>query len=188
MHTESHYILQGVRAGAKGVVLKTHASEDLVRAIREASRGGTYTLIWRNVATSLVVFPSAINWRTCRSLGLRGSGRSSVFPANLTNFLSTCCAFGTLDEVPVHVHRFAARAPCDWKGSECQCGIHTAEAASALRSRKTERAAKEKPTPISQIFLAPTQRLGGSAQEPARGAAPHLGGWFRENSGSFSTG
>src|SRR2546426_11594304 len=42
MHTESHYILHGVRAGAKGVVLKTHASEDLVRAIREASRGGTY--------------------------------------------------------------------------------------------------------------------------------------------------
>src|SRR5437879_8829362 len=42
MPTESHYCLQGVRAGAKGVVLKTHASEDLVRAIREASRGGTY--------------------------------------------------------------------------------------------------------------------------------------------------
>ena len=60
-----------------------------------------------------------------------------------------------LDEAPVHVHAFAARAPCDSKGSECQCGIHTAEAASALRSRKTERAAKEKPTPISQIFLAP---------------------------------
>src|SRR2546427_9187244 len=60
-----------------------------------------------------------------------------------------------LDEVPVHVHRFAARVPCDSKGSQCQCGIHTAEAASALRSRKTERAAKEKPTPISQIFLAP---------------------------------
>src|SRR5437899_483960 len=64
-----------------------------------------------------------------------------------------------LDEVPVHVHRFAARAPCDSQGSACQCGIHTAEAASALRSRKTERAAKdvvkEKPTPISQFFLAP---------------------------------
>src|SRR3989454_14218 len=52
-------------------------------------------------------------------------------------------------------YRFAARVPCDSKGSECQCGIHTAEAASALRSRKTERAAKEKPTPISQFFLAP---------------------------------
>src|SRR2546422_1790630 len=60
-----------------------------------------------------------------------------------------------LDEVPVHVHRFAARAPCDSQGSECQCGIHTAEAASALRSRKTERAAKENPTPISQFFLGP---------------------------------
>src|SRR3989442_5539061 len=60
-----------------------------------------------------------------------------------------------LDEAPVHVHRFAARAPCDSKGSQCQCGIHAAEAASALRSRKTERAAKEKPTPISQFFLAP---------------------------------
>src|SRR2546425_370331 len=58
-----------------------------------------------------------------------------------------------LDDVPVHVHRFAARAPCDSKGSECQCGIHRAETASALRSRKTERAAKEKPTPISQIFF-----------------------------------
>src|SRR2546426_3914778 len=52
-------------------------------------------------------------------------------------------------------YRFAARAPCDSKGSECQCGIRRAEAASALRSRKTERAAKEKPTPISQFFLAP---------------------------------
>src|SRR2546428_134552 len=60
-----------------------------------------------------------------------------------------------LDEVPVHVHRFAARVPCDSKGSQCQCGIHTAEAASALRSRKTERAAKEKPTAISLFFLAP---------------------------------
>src|SRR3989441_2857352 len=50
-------------------------------------------------------------------------------------------------------YRFAARVPCDSKGSECQCGIHRAEAASALRSRKTERAAKEKPTPISQIFF-----------------------------------
>src|SRR3989442_1634958 len=75
------------------------------------------------------------------------SGRRS-FDSKLISLLP-------LDEVPVHVHRFAARAPCDSKGSQCQCGIHTAEAASALRSRKTERAAKEKPTPISQIFLAP---------------------------------
>src|SRR5467141_2710977 len=75
------------------------------------------------------------------------SGRRS-FDSKLISLLP-------LDEVPVHVHRFAARAPCDSKGSECQCGIHTAETASALRSRKTERAAEEKPTPISHIFLAP---------------------------------
>src|SRR5712692_4505086 len=75
------------------------------------------------------------------------SGRRS-FDSKLISLLP-------LDEVPVHVHPFAARAPCDWKGSQCQCGIHTAEAASALRSRKTERAAKEKPTPISHFFLAP---------------------------------
>src|SRR2546427_11142309 len=70
------------------------------------------------------------------------------------SFDSKLISLPPLDEVPVHVHPFAARAPCDSKGSECQCGIHRAEAASALRSRKTERAAKEKPTPISHIFLA----------------------------------
>ena len=42
MHTEDHYILEGLRVGAKGVVLKSHASEDLVQAIRQASRGRTY--------------------------------------------------------------------------------------------------------------------------------------------------
>jgi two-component system response regulator NreC len=42
MHTEHHYILEGLRSGAKGFVTKTHAAEDLVRAIREAARGGTY--------------------------------------------------------------------------------------------------------------------------------------------------
>jgi two-component system response regulator NreC len=42
MHTESRYVLQAVRAGAKGFVLKTHAAEDLVQALREASHGGTY--------------------------------------------------------------------------------------------------------------------------------------------------
>src|SRR2546427_2726477 len=73
------------------------------------------------------------------------SGRRS-FDSKLISLLP-------LDEVPVHVHPFAARAPCDSKGSECQCGIHRAETASALRSRKAERAAKEKPTPISQFFF-----------------------------------
>jgi DNA-binding NarL/FixJ family response regulator len=42
MHTDPRYILESLRAGAKGYVMKTHAAEDLVRAIREAARGGTY--------------------------------------------------------------------------------------------------------------------------------------------------
>ena len=75
-------------------------------------------------------------------------------------------------EVPVHVHPFAARVPSDSKGSECQCGIHRAEAASALRSRKTERAAKEKPTPISQFFK--HRPSGWHPNSPPRpGEAPH---------------
>src|SRR2546428_735420 len=53
-----------------------------------------------------------------------------------------------------------------------QCGIHTAEAASALRSRKTERAAKEKPTPISQFFLAPAAPWHPNSP-PRPGEAPH---------------
>src|SRR2546425_772733 len=55
-------------------------------------------------------------------------------------------------EVPVHVHRLAARASYVSKLSQCECRILIAKDASALRSRKTQRAAKEKPTPISQIF------------------------------------
>src|SRR3989441_2274112 len=90
---------------------------------------------------------------------------SSTFDSKLISLLP-------LDEAPVHVHPFAARAPCDSKGSECQCGIHTAEAASALRSRKTERAAKEKPTPISQFFLAPAAPTGTPTRRHALGRLP----------------
>lgn len=42
MHTDCQYILEGLRAGAKGFVMKTHAAEDLVRAVRQAARGETY--------------------------------------------------------------------------------------------------------------------------------------------------
>ncbi len=42
MQSDEHYILEGLRAGAKGFVMKTHAVEDLVRAIRQAARGEAY--------------------------------------------------------------------------------------------------------------------------------------------------
>jgi DNA-binding NarL/FixJ family response regulator len=42
VHKEQQYILEGLRSGAKGFVIKTHAAKELVHAIREAARGGTY--------------------------------------------------------------------------------------------------------------------------------------------------
>jgi two-component system, NarL family, response regulator NreC len=42
MHTEDHYVLDGIRAGVTGYVVKTQAATDLVRAIQEVSRGHVY--------------------------------------------------------------------------------------------------------------------------------------------------
>jgi two-component system, NarL family, response regulator NreC len=42
MHTEDQYILEAIKAGIRGLTMKSQASEDLVRAIREVHRGGTY--------------------------------------------------------------------------------------------------------------------------------------------------
>lgn len=42
MHREDHQVLTAMRAGIRGYVLKTQAAEDLVRAVRDVCRGGTY--------------------------------------------------------------------------------------------------------------------------------------------------
>jgi len=42
MHDDSKYVLEGLRLGVKGFVTKTHAAEDLLQAIRQATRGITY--------------------------------------------------------------------------------------------------------------------------------------------------
>lgn len=42
MYTDKAYVLQAIKAGAKGYVLKTEAADDLIRAIREVSRGEVY--------------------------------------------------------------------------------------------------------------------------------------------------
>lgn len=42
MHTEEHHILEALRTGVKGCVLKTQAVEHLVQAIREVCAGGVY--------------------------------------------------------------------------------------------------------------------------------------------------
>ena len=42
MHTEDQYILEAIKAGIRGLVMKSQASEDLVRAIREVYQGRVY--------------------------------------------------------------------------------------------------------------------------------------------------
>ena len=42
VHDEDPYLLNAWRAGARGYVIKTHAAQELLRAMREASRGGVY--------------------------------------------------------------------------------------------------------------------------------------------------
>lgn len=42
MHSESHYVLEALRAGVTGYLVKTRAAEDLTKAIREVHRGAVY--------------------------------------------------------------------------------------------------------------------------------------------------
>jgi DNA-binding NarL/FixJ family response regulator len=42
MHTERQFILEGLRAGTRGFVMKSHSAQELVHAIRETASGGTY--------------------------------------------------------------------------------------------------------------------------------------------------
>ncbi len=42
MHTEEHYVLDALRAGAKGCVSKSQAAEHLLQAIKDVSAGGVY--------------------------------------------------------------------------------------------------------------------------------------------------
>ncbi len=42
MHTEAQYVLEALRAGIRGYVLKSRAASELVQAIREVSRNSTF--------------------------------------------------------------------------------------------------------------------------------------------------
>jgi two-component system, NarL family, response regulator NreC len=42
MHTEDQYVLEAIRGGIRGYVLKTRAAEELVQAIRDVSKGLTF--------------------------------------------------------------------------------------------------------------------------------------------------
>lgn len=42
MHTDDHRVLEALRAGVRGYVVKSQAAADLIRAIHEVLRGSTY--------------------------------------------------------------------------------------------------------------------------------------------------
>jgi two-component system, NarL family, response regulator NreC len=42
VHEENQYVVEALRAGVTGYIVKTKAAEDLVKAIREVSRGAVY--------------------------------------------------------------------------------------------------------------------------------------------------
>lgn len=42
VHNEDNFVMEGLRAGVRGYVLKTQASSDLIQALRETSRGSIY--------------------------------------------------------------------------------------------------------------------------------------------------
>ncbi|MBI2884308.1 MAG: response regulator transcription factor [Candidatus Methylomirabilis oxyfera] len=42
MYTDDHYVIQALRAGIRGYVVKTQAPSDLVQAIQEATKGAIY--------------------------------------------------------------------------------------------------------------------------------------------------
>ena len=42
MHAEDHYLLEALRAGVRGYLVKTHAAADLIRAIQDVQRGQIY--------------------------------------------------------------------------------------------------------------------------------------------------
>src|SRR2546422_4592638 len=95
--------------------------------------------------------------------GDRRSGRRSLIPNSSPFSRSTRFPFPSTASPPASLA--IRKAPSE-------CGIHRAEAASALRSRKTQRAAKEKSTPISQIFKAPTQRVAPQLAATPWGGSP----------------
>jgi DNA-binding NarL/FixJ family response regulator len=42
MHTEDHYVLEAIRAGIRGYVVKRQAAMELIQAIREVANGAVY--------------------------------------------------------------------------------------------------------------------------------------------------
>ena len=84
-------VLEGLQAGAKGFVMKTHAAEDLVQAIREASRGRTYLspevsqTVVQAYQDKIDIRPEPLSPRERQVLQLIAEGKSTKEVAGLLN-------------------------------------------------------------------------------------------------------
>lgn len=91
MYPDRAYVLRALKAGAKGYVLKTQVTEDLVRAIREVSLGEVY--LSAGVAASVVeaylddgsADPDPLTPRERQVLQLVAEGNSTKKAAKLLN-------------------------------------------------------------------------------------------------------
>jgi two-component system, NarL family, response regulator NreC len=83
MHSENHFVLNSLRAGARGYLLKERAAEDLVQAVAEVTRGGIYLSpsISRTVVqaylTSTELNPDPLSVRERQVLQLVAEGNTS---------------------------------------------------------------------------------------------------------------
>jgi DNA-binding NarL/FixJ family response regulator len=83
MHSENHFVLNSLRAGARGYLLKERAAEDLVQAVAEVTRGGIYLSpsISRTVVqaylTSSELNPDPLSVRERQVLQLVAEGNTS---------------------------------------------------------------------------------------------------------------
>ena len=91
MYSDRAYVLRALKAGAKGYVLKTQVTEDLVRAIREVALGEVY--LSAGVAASVVeayldnggTDPDPLTPRERQVLQLVAEGNSTKKAAKLLN-------------------------------------------------------------------------------------------------------
>jgi two-component system, NarL family, response regulator NreC len=84
MHSENHFVMNALRAGARGYLLKERAAEDLVQAVTEVTRGGPYlspsisrTVVQAYLTGSAEVNPDPLSVRERQVLQLVAEGKTS---------------------------------------------------------------------------------------------------------------
>ncbi|HET6464167.1 MAG TPA: response regulator transcription factor [Nitrospiria bacterium] len=91
MHTEERYVLEALRIGVRGYVLKSHAARDLIQAIHDVYRGTTYLSpgISQTVVAAYLAKtdfpPDALTRRERQVLQLIAEGKTTKEAADVLN-------------------------------------------------------------------------------------------------------